>query len=173
MQTIGGEGKLIYIFQDDGLKNSSELIYLRKKDAGYDDYSLEDFFVRQKHFGMHFLYSNLDSEPEEIYLSYKARWEIEECFDYLKNGIDLGTVYQRGNEKIEAWAFLNHISLMMFYSLYKKLSDVKLIKKHCPEEIIGLAKNIYRVKINDSWFTSEVSKTDLELFKTLGVDLYT
>jgi hypothetical protein len=27
--------------------------------------------------------SNVDDHPQEIYLKYKARWEIEECFDYL------------------------------------------------------------------------------------------
>ena len=31
--------------------------------------------------------SNLYTEPKEIYLDYKERWDIEECFDYLKNSV--------------------------------------------------------------------------------------
>lgn len=170
---IGSENKFVYIFQDDGIRKSSELHYLKKKDAEHGNYTLENFFIKQKRFGMHFLYSNLDLTPEEIYLSYKARWEIEECFDYLKNGLDLGTVYQRSNEKIEAWAFLNHISLMMFYSLYKNMLDSDLLKKFSPEDIIHLAKNINIVKFYDSWILSEVSLSDLSLFQLLHVSLYT
>lgn len=144
---------------------------MKKKGAEYEDFTLENFFEKQKRFGMHFLYSNINSDPQDIYLSYKARWEIEECFDYLKNALDLGTVYQRSNEKIEAWAFLNHISLMMFYSLYKKLIDAKLAMKYSPEEVISIAKNISIVRVNDTWVTSEVSKTDLTLLAALGITL--
>ena len=168
---VGAEGKFVYIFQDDGIRKSSELQFMKKKGAEYEDFTLENFFEKQKRFGMHFLYSNINADPQDIYLSYKARWEIEECFDYLKNALDLGTVYQRSNEKIEAWAFLNHISLMMFYSLYKKLLDTKLVTKYSPEEVISIAKNINKIQINDMWVTSEVSKADLALLTTLGVNL--
>ncbi len=170
-EAVGNENKHIYIFQDDGGRKNSELIYLRKKEADYDEYTMDDFFEKQKRFGMLFFYSNIDADPKEIYLDYKGRWEIEECFDYLKNSLNLGTVSQQSNEKMESWAFLNHISLMMFYSLYKKLTDTKFICKYCPEDIIDISRNISKVKVNDQWFVSEVSKTDLGLISSLGVNL--
>jgi transposase len=169
--TIGAEGKHIYIYQDDGIRKNSELQFMKRKEANYEDYTLDQFHEKQKRFGMHFLYSNLDIDAQDIYLTYKSRWEIEECFDYLKNALDLGTIYQRSNEKIEAWAFLNHISLMMFYSLYKKLLNTGLIKKYCPEEIITISRNINRIKINNEWHTTEVSKPDQKLLNTLGLFL--
>ena len=89
----------------------------------------------------------------------------------MKNALDLGTVYQRSNEKIEAWAFLNHISLMMLYSLYKKLIDASWPMEYSPEEVISIAKNISMVRVNDTWVTSEVSKTDLTLLTALGITL--
>lgn len=171
-QSIGADGKFVYIFQDDGTKRSQELLYMQKKESDYEDYSLSNFYEKQKRFGMHFFYSNIDTDAQSIYLYYKGRWEIEECFDYLKNALDLGTVYQRTNEKIEAWAFLNHISLMMLYSIYRKLTDCKLINKYSPEDIIAIARNINRVQINNGdWYTTEVSKTDMKLLETLGIHL--
>ncbi len=142
-----------------------------KKETIYDEYIMDDFFARQKHFGMLFFYRNIDTDPKEIYLDYKGRWEIKECFDYLKNSLNLGTISQQSNEKTEAWAFLNHISLMMFYSLYKKLTDTKLICKYCPEDIIDISRNISKVKVNEKWFVYEVSKTDMSLLSSLGVNL--
>ena len=172
-KAVGDNKKYVYIFRDDGMKRLSELSFMRRKDAYYESYDLDRFYTKQQSYGMHYLYSNIETEPQDIYLSYKARWEIEECFDYLKNGLDLGTVYQRTNEKIEAWAFLNHISLMLFYSLHRKLMQTELSKKYCVEDIISLAKTISKVQINDSWYLSEVSKSDLELFSSIGVNLYT
>ena len=170
---IGDNRKQVYIFRDDGMKRYSELSFMRKKDAEYESYTLDRFYDKQNSYGMHYLYSNIETEPQDIYLSYKARWEIEECFDYLKNGLDLGTVYQRNNEKMESWAFLNHISLMLFYSLHRKLLETGLSKKYCVEEIIGLAKTISKVQINDDWYVSEMSKPDKDLFSAIGVNLYT
>ena len=170
-EAVGNDKKYIYIFQDDGGKKKNELTYMKKKEADYGEYTMDDFFERQKRFGMLFFYSNIDVEPKEIYLDYKGRWEIEECFDYLKNSLDLGTVSQQSNEKIEAWAFLNHISLMMFYSLYRKLTDTKLICKYCPEDIIDISRNISKVKVNNQWYVSEVSKNDLGLLSSIGINL--
>ena len=98
-KAVGTSGKFIYIFQDDGVRKSSELNYIKRKTANYEDYTLEGFYEHQKTFGMHFFYSNLDITPQDAYLTYKTRWEIEECFDYLKNALDLGAVYQHSNEK--------------------------------------------------------------------------
>ena len=34
--------------------------------------------------------SNRDEEAKKIYLAYKERGDIEQCFDYLKNSVDIG-----------------------------------------------------------------------------------
>jgi len=74
---------------------------------------------------------------------------------------------------MESWAFLNHISIMLFYSLHRKLLETGLSRKYCVEEIIGLAKTISKVQINDDWYVSEMSKPDKDLFSAIGVNLYT
>ena len=91
-------------------------------------------------------------------------------FDYLKNNLSLGRVSQQSNESMEAWAFLNHICMMMFYKLCKAMMDASVYDSYTPEDLMGLAKNISKVCINDKWYLSEISKADKDLFKRINVD---
>jgi len=169
-QEVGANGKHVYIFQDSGVKIEKENRYMEKYSSGADGYTLEEFHEKQKDYGMQFLYSNIDAGAEEIYLAYKTRWELEEMFDYLKNCLNLGRVSQQSNEAMEAWAFLNHICMMMFYRLCKSMMDAKLVDQYTPEDLMGLAKNISKVRINDKWYLSEISKSDSDLFKRIAVE---
>jgi len=169
-QAVGANGKRIYIYQDSGVKVEKENRYMEKYKAMADGYTLEDFHDRQRDFGMSFLYSNIDTDAEDIYLAYKTRWELEEMFDYLKNNLGLGRVSQQSNESMEAWAFLNHICMMMFYKLCKAMMDASVYDSYTPEDLMGLAKNINKVCINDKWYLSEISKADKDLFKRINVD---
>ena len=169
-QTVGANGKHIYIYQDSGVKVEKENRYMEKYKANAEGYTLEGFHEKQKDYGMSFLYSNIDTGAEEIYLAYKTRWELEEMFDYLKNSLNLGRVSQQSNEAMEAWAFLNHICMMMFYKLSKAMIDASLSDTYTPEDMMGLAKNISKVCINDKWYLSEISKADRDLFKRISVE---
>jgi len=168
---VGDAGKLVHAFRDEGKRSLLEPDYVRRMDAGHGDCSREGLEGRRARFGVCFIYTNLGSTAQQAYLAYKARWEIEECFDYLKNGLDLGTVYQRTNEEAEAWAFLNHLSLTMFYALYAALSKAGLPSRWTPESVMAMAKNINRVKVGGTWLTTEVSKPDRDVLAALGVIL--
>jgi transposase len=168
---IGSEGKRVHAFRDEGKRTLMELNYVRRMEADYDGLGRQDLEEKKVLFGMSYIYTNTNMDAHDAYLTYKTRWEIEECFDYLKNGLDLGTVYQRTNEEAEAWAFLNHISLTMFYALYAALLKANLSAKWTPDAVITMAKNINRVKIGDTWITTEVSKKDREVLSALGVTL--
>ena len=169
-QAVGAYGKHVYIFQDSGVKTEKENRYMEKYSAGVAGYTLENFYDKQIDYGMTFLYSGIETNAEEIYLAYKTRWELEEMFDYLKNCLALGRVSQQSNEAMEAWAFLNHLCMMMFYKLCKCMVDAKLSDQYTPEDMMGLARNISKVKINENWYLSEVSKTDSDLFKQIAVE---
>ena len=57
----------------------------------------------------------MDVDPKEIYLSYKQRWDIEECFDYLKISVVPSASYAHSDEFFRGWRFLNHVSLLYFW----------------------------------------------------------
>ena len=73
--------------------------------------------------------SNLDLPAKEIYLSYKQRWDIEQCFDYLKNSVVPSASHAHTDDYFRGWAFLNHISLLYYYGLLNALRNTGLDEK--------------------------------------------
>jgi transposase len=169
--TLGEKSHFLYIFMDTDLKHVRESLYLEKVKGEWKGYTREKFEKTSKKNYLAFV-SNLDEDPEEIYLKYKGRWEIEECFDYLKNSLRVETPYQDSNEKIEAWSFINHISLIMFYNLINQIKKKNLCDKYTPEDIINISKNIYKIIFHDGQeIISEITQKEKALFNDLELSI--
>ena len=124
--------------------------------------------------GMFAFVSNTGETAKQVYMSYKERWDVEQCFDYLKNSVQIGASHKRTNEELEAWAFINHISLLYFYGLVRTLREQNLNEKYSPEDILSIGRNIYLVRehyYDKESRLSEVPQKDQELLKSLGVKL--
>lgn len=170
-KSVGVSGHYVYTFQDNERKLLKEKQYLKKVAADYGGYSRESFEGKTR-VGMFSFYSNIDSDARDIYTSYKGRWEIENCFDYLKNTVRLGVCYQQTKEGMATWAFLNHISLMLFYKLVQALAEQQMSSGFSPNDIIDIVRNVYLVTCgNDQPNISEISQKETEILQRLGVDL--
>ena len=168
---VGTNGHYLYIFQDNHKKLLQEQQYLKKLAADYGEYSREAF-EKKTRTGMFAFYCNFKTDAESVYTAYKGRWEIETCFQYLKNTVRLGVCYQRTKEGMAAWAFLNHISLMLFYKLIQALAAHRMSSDYTPEDIIDIAKNVYLVKCGDQQpSVSEMTQKEQEILNRLGVHL--
>ena len=169
--SVGDRGHFVYIFLDEELRLSEEKYYLHREKEEYEGYTMEKFFEIKRN-GLVGFMSNLNTKAEEIYLKYKARWEIEECFDYLKNTVKIGACYQRDDISIEAWAFLNHISLIQFYELCNAVNKSTLKNKYNADDIIRICRSIYKVELNNGQsFVSEISASDQRVLDALGVSI--
>lgn len=170
----GTSGNFIYTFRDDSRKADMVGRFVEKaeKDYGEEEYVPTDV-LKDARLGYFSFYSNLDATPQEIYLSYKKRWDIEQCFDYLKNSVSTASSYAQTDEYFRGWAFLNHISLMYYYSLLNAMRNSKLDGKWSAEDILKLMKNIYLVDSGDNlgYRLSSVQKKTQELLDLLGIDL--
>ena len=169
----GVKGNKVYIFRDDQRKLQAEVSFMRKKEADFEGFKNASIFDDKRR-GMFAFVSNTGDSARQVYMSYKERWDIEQCFDYLKNSIQIGAAYKRTNAELEAWSFINHISLLYFYGVIKALRERELNEKYSPEDILSIGKNIYRVREHFSSSetrVSEITKHDAELLETLGVVL--
>ena len=167
----GINGNKVYIFRDDKRKMQAEVNFMQKKEADYECMENASIFDDLRR-GVFAFVSNTGESAKQIYFNYKERWDVEQCFDYLKNTVQIGSPYKRTNADLEAWAFINHISLLYFYGIVKALRDTSLSEKYSPEDILSIGKNIYRVR--DHYHSannrlSEVPKKDLNLLQTLGI----
>ncbi len=174
-EACGDAGNYLYVFRDDAKKAKEELKAARRIEDAQGEEAGDMFSDRRR--GIFAFISNRDEEAKRIYLAYKERCDIEQCFDYLKNSLDIGASSQRSNESMLGWTFINHVSLLYFYSLVLAIRKSGMDNEWIPNEVIMIAKNIYKIYTagvlnKDKYIISEVSKKDGELFSALGVDLY-
>jgi transposase len=161
------DNQRIILFLDEDLRRTEQHDYLQRIEKEYENYSLEMYHLKAKTHGTIALLTNLteDKSPEQVYVHYKSRAAIEILFDTFKNILSADTTYMRSNESMEAWLFINHLALIFYYRLYKRLIQYKLLKKYSPKDIIMHLDTIKKVKINDNWLNAEIpskSKTILQ-----------
>ena len=164
-----GDG--ICYFLDSELRAQEEKDYclrIEKKIENYTDSSLLD---KQYKIGTIALKTNLSLSPQEVYCLYKQRTNIEQTFDFLKNLMDQDKSYLQSQAAMEGWAFINHISLLLCYKLYNLLRDKKLLSRFSIADLISHLNYIHKIKISDTWQTSEISKKSLALLTELGITI--
>lgn len=171
--TTGNLGNYVYLFRDDQRKSMAELRFQQQLEASYGEEEITetDFFSDTRR-GIYAFVSNLDQDPKSIFMSYKERWDIEQCFDYLKNSLSTSAPYQRTNENLFAWSFINHISLLYYYGIIRALREKKLNNDYSASDIISIGKNVYKVNADNQFRVSEISKNDSAILDVLGVRLY-
>lgn len=169
----GNLGNYVYLFRDDQRKSQAELRFQEQLEASYGEEEIteKDFFADTRR-GMYAFVSNLDQEPRSIFMSYKERWDIEQCFDCLKNSVSTSAPHQRTNENLFAWSFINHISLLYYYGIVRALRENDMNKDYSVSDILSIGKNVYRVNTDNDFRVSEISKNDSEILGALGVNLY-
>ncbi len=168
----GNKGNFIYTYRDDQRRDEQrgDFVERSEKECGEEEHSPMDV-LKETRMGYYSFCSNLDVDPQELYLEYKQRWDIEECFSYLKNSVTSSASYAHSDDYFRGWTFLNHISLLYFYGLLNALRDKGLSDKYTPADAIKLTKNIYRVDMGDGYRVSAVQKKTQEILDKLGVDL--
>lgn len=173
-RSSGNQGNFIYTFRDDARRADLAGHFVEKAEKDYEEHEPQPMDVlKEKRMGYFSFSSNLDVPAKDIYLNYKQRWDIEQCFDYLKNSVTASTSHAHSDDYFRGWAFLNHISLLYYYGLLNALRNKKLDDKYSAEDVLKLTKNIYKVDTGDGegYKVSAIQKRTQELLNSLQVDL--
>lgn len=160
------DNQRVILFLDEDLQRQEQKDYLarvekntdQKLEKQTDTYTLENYHLKAKQIGTIALLTNLDSKntPQQIYEFYKCRAAVEILFDTFKNILFADVTYTRSNEALEGWLFINHIALIFYYRLYKRLILFNSLKKYSPKDILMHLNTIKRVKINQNWVIAEI-----------------
>ena len=161
----------VVVFLDEVLKCEEQTHYLGNLGRALEGYSMEGFLEAQFRFGTIILRSNVSAAPRELYELYKVRGEIEQLFDFLKNLLEQDRSYMSDQYSLEAWAFVNHVSLMLLYRVYDLLRTNDLLSRFSVADFLTHLKYIFKVKINDIWHLSEVTKKTNDLLDTLNLHI--
>jgi len=170
----GNKGNYIYTFRDDSRKAAlvGHYVETAEKDYGEEENTPKDV-IKEIRMGYFSFCSNLDVSAKDIYLNYKQRWDIEECFDYLKNSVSRSASHAQTDDYFRGWTFLNHISLMYYYGLINILRGRQIDEKYTAEDILKLTKNIYMIESADgqNFTVSAIQKKTQAVLDEIGVDL--
>jgi transposase len=169
--TIINERKII-VFLDDKLHAEEEKDILtridesRSEDKEATSQKLAEFYENQYRLGTIAIITNLKDNAEKIFTILKSRIDIEQMYDIFKNTLHADRSYMRDDYQIEGWMFLNFISLLFYYKIYKVLVEKDILKKYSPMDVLTHLSRIHKLKIGDAWMLSETpKKTSLLLEK--------
>ena len=109
---------------------------------------------------------------QEIYLIYKEREDIEQCFDAMKNGMENDKTYLRDNDAIRGYFFVSFISLYIHYRLLEILRINDLIGKHSVNELLFELSKVYAVQYSDDKIElNEIPKRVETIMKKINMDI--
>jgi len=166
------EGKTISVFLDSKLKVEEESDYLRKIQVRHEEYNMQGFEEKEHLFGSISFIHNLGSvKPEEIYLYYKTRGNIELFFDSIKNVLKADRTYLQNKDALEGWMFINFLAMKMYSRLVQKLKSKKLLSKYTPKDILLRLINISKIQINGQWHLSEINSETSILLNSLDISI--
>eukprot|EP01035_Chromulina_nebulosa_P032601 gene32601-43556_t len=165
-------GEDLVTFLDEGLRAREEADYAARILTLPESFSKERFIEKLDAFGtLTFTYNiKTGKSCEQIYQAYKQRNEIETVFDSYKNFLKADIMYMQNRYVLEGWLTANFIAMIAYHKLYMRLREAKKLDKYSPKDIIELSKSIYKLKINNEWTRSEITKKSLDLFKLLKID---
>jgi len=145
----------------------------QKTEKQTQSYTLENYHLKAQQIGTIALLTNLDAKntPQQIYEFYKCRAAVEILFDTFKNILFADVTYTRSNEALEGWLFINHIALIFYYRLYKRLMQHDLLKKYSPKDILMHLNTIKRVKIDQKWVIAEIPTKSKNILEKLEIPI--
>ena len=175
------DNQRVILFLDEDLYHNEQQDFLQRIDKNIGikqaeqnpTYTLEKYHQRAEQIGTIALLSNLDKKntPQQIYEFYKCRAAVEILFDTFKNILFADVTYVRSNEALEGWMFINHIALIFYYRLYKRLIQHNLLKKYSPKDILMHLNTIKRIKINEKWVIAEIPSKSKNVLEKLEIPI--
>ena len=166
------QGQKLVTFLDEKLRVKEESDYLIRTKTHPDSFTEQGFFKKLDGFGTLTIAFNVKENltARQIYEAYKKRNEVETMFDSYKNFLKADSMYMQDRHVLEGWLMANFIAMIAYYKLFSRLKSAKLLSKYSPKDIIELSKAIHKLKINNKWYTSEITKKTKALFSKIGID---
>ena len=116
--------------------------------------------------------SNLEKTPDQIYLIYKEREDIEPAFDAMKNEMENDRTCLRDNDAIRGYFFVSFISLYIHYRILEMLRINDLIGKYSVNELLFELSKVYAVQYSDGKMEfSEIPKRIETIMKKMNMDI--
>lgn len=168
----------IDLFLDGKLKEQEKTDYLSRIQSLPENFSKVKFNEKVQTMGTLGIMHNTGLSPQDLYVEYKNRGEIEQFFDHFKNTIDASCSHMQRTESLNGWMFINHISMQIIYKLFQILKTTplnkrqKLIHRYSINDTIEHLKTIKKIRFAPNEFViSEINKSTKILLKQMKISI--
>jgi len=166
------EDQRIIVYLNERLRNQEINDYLHQLEKRGEDIKNSDFYEKQYQFGTLAITTNSERSAQQLYINYKSRHQIEQMIDVLKNLYQADSSYMQDERALEGWMFVNYVVLYWHYKLVQLLTETGLAGKYSVEDILSFLREVRKIRINDRWFTAEITKKDQKLLEQLNLHIH-
>ena len=159
------ENFYVYLFEDILLRAEEENEFYNIREKGVK------LTFNRKVSGKIALLSNVKANPEEIYLLYKSRDEIEKVFHAFKNVLQADRPYLRDDDSIRGHVFVSFVALYIYYHVLNKLLKLNLSNKLSVKDVLLELSKVYAIELNDRIIVSEIPKKAQQLANLFNLDI--
>ena len=176
--TIKNNKRSVNLFLDGKLKEQEKTDYLTRIRTMPENYCKSKFNEKVKKMGTLAIIHNTELSPQELYIEYKNRGEIEQFFDHLKNTLDASSSYMQREKSLNGWMFINHLSMKIIYKLFVILKSTPLNKKqnlnhkYSLNDTVEHLKSIKKIKFSlNDFVIAEINKSTKTLFEKMKISI--
>ena len=172
-QYVNKNNSTINLYYDGKMKEQEKQDYLARIQTLPEKFTTEKYKSNLPSMGTLSMLHNLENQtPEEIYLTYKSRAEIEQFFDCYKNTLSATATYMQHDDALQGWVFVNHIAMQIVYQIFLDLKTNKLNKKHSIADFVMHLANIKKTTINNEKnIVSEINASTKNILKALKISI--
>lgn len=169
----GNKKLAVLVFVDDSLKTEEEQDYLGRIETHPElGYTIKNFHQKQHTFGTIALITNLkDVSAPKVFQYFKSRVEIEQMFDAFKNTLKADRSYMRSDYTLEGWMFINYLSLVYYYKIYRRLMEKDLLGDYSPSDVLLYLSKYRKVRVSTHWLDLEIPKQTRKLIEKFGLHI--
>jgi transposase len=168
----------IDLFLDRKLREREKTDYLSRMQSLPESFSKPKFNEKLQSMGTLAIMHNTGLNPQNVYVEYKNRGEIEQFFDHFKNTIDASCSHMQRSESLNGWMFINHISMQVIYRLFQILKTTplnkkqKLVHRYSINDAVAHLKSIKKIKFApDECVIAEMNKATKILLKQMKISI--
>jgi transposase len=115
--------------------------------------------------------NQLELTPEQVYCIYKQRQAIEQFFKTFECTLEFNASYMRSNYSMEAWLFLNHLSMTMGLEAMDSIANLGKTQDISLDDFIQGMRKIKATKVDGKWYPAKVTKKVSTMCNQLGIEL--
>lgn len=164
---VSGKDRWLYSFRDQRKASKEEADYIRRSaEGGYDD---GDFKRRQATFGTVILESDLNLTPEEVYLAYSKRWEIELVMRYYKQACELDETRVHSDYSVHGSEFASFLASVLTYRILNDAEKKKALEKLTYGKVMAKLERAKKIRLNGEWRMVRINPSEEALLVDLGI----